>query len=328
MSRYSYKYAAGMLQARFDKRRLISALIRRLQASSETTVPEPRLVKRLLDEKNVPSDIFAVLEPYLWDCWGYELTYVMREYTAMEEMSKHRIPIDYLHHIEVTSILRNIILVALDEENVEVFTYLLRTTSAVWDPMWEDEIGFKDFRSLDDSSQFAPLLANLVCYRGKVGDSRYMGPTLRSYSSCQGRATYTSMSSGSRAIQDIKTTIIEGNYVTWNYGGLLKAAMSGDRAPDIIIFLAGLVDWPCAVSGFLIKKRAVDARAITALEATMRKIATTQIARWHGNSVRFLVKRVKWPGDRVRFLEKALLKTVQPEDLNPSNMAFLEELFC
>jgi hypothetical protein len=116
-------------------------------------------------------------------------------------------------------------------------------------------------------------------------------------------------------------------YLGGSCGAFLRAAMLGDRNPDVIIFLSNAIDWAHIVGTFLIDKKFRDNRAILALEATMRNIATTQIARWHRDSFKFLVNRVKWPGARVRFLEKALLKTIRREDLDPGAMAFLEELF-
>ena len=322
MSRYRYKYAAGMLQARFDLRISIRALIARLHASNSMTVPEPHLVKRLLDEKKIPSDIFAVLEPYLWDRLDYELTCVMGEYKSMEELSKRAMPIRS-HYIQIISILRNTILVALDDGNADVFKYIMGSTSAAWDNLQADGIGFKAFRLLGDLEQFAPLLAHLVCYLGKAGDPKWMGPALKSYSECFARAAYMSMGSG--PIQEIKNTLIEGNGVGWCLD-LLRQAVPGDRNPDVISFLANSVDWVLIIRVFFTKNRS-DAEAIRALEATMRKIVETKVARWACDSVVFLVKRAKWNGDRIRFLEKALLKTVQSQDLDDNAMSFLEELF-
>jgi hypothetical protein len=306
-----------MLNARVDARSRIIKFIAELNASNTMTVPEPHLVRRLLDTKNMPPDIFTVLGPYIWDFSDYKLTCVIGE------LSKRPAPIGS-QYIEITSIVQNLILVALDEENVEVFKYLLGSTAA-WDTMWEDRMGFKNFRVPGDKDQFASLVAHLVCYRGKAGDPQWMGPGLKSYSSCYERVFHMSMGSG--PIQQIGNERSEMPYAGGSCGDFLRAAMLGDRNPDVIIFLSNAIDWAHIIGAFLTDKKFRDNRALLALEATMRKIATTQIARWHCDSVRFLVNRVKWPGARVRFLEKALLKTIRREDLDPGAMAFLEELF-
>ena len=327
----SMSYRKEMLEARRVGQVRIRKFIHRIGIPNSVNASEAQLVESLLRQKNVPKDISTVIAPYLGAYSDYEIKCVTEEYYYAEEKQRWGILIERALHIEVISLLRHMVLAALDDGNVSVFKYILGTTSAVWDPLREDGIGFRDFRSSRDRSQFAPLLAHLVCYRGKAWDPQWFGPALKSHSSYSDQATYMSMGSG--PIRSIKDTIARGNHIAWNCGVLLKAALSGDRNPDVIAFLTSVVNWVRTIHEFFINKEfdpespsPLTPESMSALRADMERIVASK-GHIGPDSVVFLTEIVKWGPDRITFLEKALLKAVKCEDLRPNIMAFLEELF-
>ncbi len=317
-----------MERAWIDIRRDMGMLNNSVKVPPNQSISEDHCVKSLLYAKNVPAAIYTLIRPYLGVVSDRELRRVMREYKRMEEMRKIHVRFSGRYYITVISILRNIILLALDRGHVDMFEYLMKNTAAAWESVWKVETDqFVSFRSGCDSSQFAPMLARLVCYRGKDGDSRWMGIGLRSHVSWFTRVSYSVMGSGSN--QQILSEIAKVHHIVWDYGVLLKAALSGDRNPDTIVLLADRVDWIRTIRVFFTAGSGSIWLSADSIESLCEDIASIKAAErgWSPDSLAFLTEIAAWQPVQIKFLEKGLSRSIKCEDLDPDAMAFLEELF-
>jgi hypothetical protein len=127
---------------------------------------------------------------------------------------------------------------------------------------------------------------------------------------------------GSGSNQQILSEIAKAHHIVWDYGVLLKAALSGDRNPDTIVLLADRVDWIRTIRVFF-------TAGSGSIESLCEDMASIKAAKqgWSPDSTAFLTEIAAWQPVRIKFLEKVLSRSIKCEDLDPDAIAFLEELF-